>query len=216
MARVIDGVNGTVSGKVGNVIYYNSNGGNYVRSLPAKRRRKRPPTLKQASQRERFAVVQNWLKPILPLIRIGFNEYAPRQTSHNSAMSYNLQHALLENEGGFEINPEAFAFSRGLLPEAEQASMVQEGDSIRFYWQSNDEIPSDNKLDRTILLLYRPGSDFANYRIYGNERWQLTDSLTINEFKAGDILYGYLAFISSESQEVSNSVYLGRLEVEKI
>ena len=213
MARVIDGVNGTVSGKVGNVVYYNSNGGTYVRSLPTKKRRKRPPTAKQAVYRTRFTVVQNWLKPLLPLIRVGFNGYALRQTSHNSAMSYNLQHALIENGDSFEVSPEAFAFSRGLLPKAEQAGMVQEGDSIRFYWQYNDEIPSDNKLDRTILLLYRPVSDFANYRIYGNERWQLTDLLTIKEFRPGDIVHGYIAFISSENQEVSNSVYLGALEV---
>ena len=214
MARVIDGVNGTVSGKVGNVVYYNSNGGTYVRSLPTKSRRKRTPTAKQAVHRQRFSVVQNWLKPILPLIRVGFNKYAPRQTSHNSAMSYNLQHAVIESGNGFGINHEAFAFSRGLLPAAEQTSMVQEGDSVRFYWQSNDEIPSDHKLDRTILLLYHPGSDYSNFRIYGSERWQLTDFLTIKDFKPGDMLYGYLAFISSENQEVSNSVYLGMLKVQ--
>lgn len=214
MARVIDGVNGTVSGKVGNVVYYNSNGGTYVRSLPAKKGRKRSPTVKQAVSRERFTIVQKWLKPILPLIRVGFDEYAIRQTSHNSAMSYNLQHAVIEDGDGFEVNPEAFAFSRGLLPRVEQASMVQEGDTVRFTWQSNDEIPSEHKLDRTVLLLYHPGSDYSNFRIYGSERWQLTDSLSIKEFNPGDILHGYLAFISSETQEVSDSVYLGMLEVE--
>lgn len=216
MARVIDGVNGTVSGKVGNVVYYNSNGGTYVRSLPEKNGRKRSPTAKQAVYRERFSLVQKWLKPILPLIRAGFNEYAPRQTSHNSAMSYNLQHAVIENGDGFEINPEAFAFSRGLLPEAKNGSLIQEGDKVHFHWQSNDEISSVHNLDRTILLLYRPGSDFANFRIYGSERWQMTDSLSIKEFKSGDVLHGYLAFISSENQEVSNSVYLGMFAVEGI
>jgi hypothetical protein len=129
MARVIGGVNGTVSGKVGNVIYYSFNGGNYVRSLPTKRRVV-PPTPKQVSQRLRFTAVQKWLKPIIPLIRVGFKDYAARRTAHNSAMSHNLQHALMEHGDGFEINPEAFAFSVGLLPEAEQASMIQEGNRV--------------------------------------------------------------------------------------
>ncbi len=132
MARVIGGVNGTVSGKVGNVIYYSSNGGDYIRSLP-KKRRNLPPTPKQILQRARFAAVQQWLKPIIPLIRAGFREYAPRQTAHNSAMSYNLQHALIADGDGFEINPEAFAFSIGLLLGVEQASMVQEGDQVHFH-----------------------------------------------------------------------------------
>jgi hypothetical protein len=77
----------------------------------------------------------------------------------------------------------------------------------------NTETHSDNKLDRTLLLLYRPGSEISNFRIYGNERWQLTDSLSINEFAPGDICHGYIAFISAEDQQVSNSMYLGILEV---
>lgn len=212
MARVIGGVNGTVSGKVGNVIYYSSNGGNYVRSLPEKRRNI-PPTPKQIRQRARFSSVQQWLKPIIPLVRTGFKDYAPRQTGHNSAMSYNLQHALIADGDGFEINPEAFAFSIGLLPGVEQTTMVQDGDKVIFKWQISDKIRSDNKFDRTMLLLYRPGSEVSNFLIYGNERWQLTDSLSIKEFKTGDICHGYIAFISTETQHVSNSVYLGVLEV---
>ncbi len=212
MARVIGGVNGTVSGKVGNVIYYSSNGGNYVRSLPEKKRNI-PPTSKQIMQRARFSTVQQWLRPIIPLIRTGFRDYAPRQTGHNSAMSYNLQHALIANGDSFEINPEAFAFSIGLLPSVEQTSMVQDGDKVHFHWRMADNTSSDNQLDRTMLLLYRPGSLISNFLIYGNERWELTDFLSIKEFKPGDICHGYLAFISANDQQVSNSVYLGMLEV---
>lgn len=213
MARVIGGANGTVSGKIGNIIYYSSNGGDYARSLPRKLRNI-PPTSKQVRQRARFAAIQTWLKPIIPLIRVGFRDYAPRQTAHNSAMSYNLQHAMIEDGDGFEVNPEAFSFSSGLLPGVEQASMVQDGDRVYFHWQDNNEIASDNRFDRTLLLLYRPGNDTSTFIIYGNERWQLTDSLSIVNFKQGDICHGYIAFISPEDQQVSNTLYLGVLEVE--
>lgn len=213
MARVIGGANGTVSGKIGNIIYYSSNGGDYARSRP-KKRRDIPPTSKQIRQRARFSAIQTWLKPIIPLIRVGFKNYAPRQTAHNSAMSYNLQSAMVADGDGFEVNPEAFAFSIGLLPGVEQVSMVQEGDRVHFHWQDNNEIASENRFDRSLLLLYRLGSDTSTFLIYGNERWQLTDSLSIVNFKQGDICHGYIAFISPEDQQVSNSVYLGVLEVE--
>lgn len=212
MARVIGGANGTVSGKIGNIIYYSSNGGDYARSLP-KKKRNILPTPKQVMQRARFATIQKWLKPIIPLIRAGFSDYAPRQTAHNSAMSYNLQYALIEDGDGFEINPEVFVFSIGLLPAAERVSMIQEGDKVHFHWQMDNKVESVNRADRTLLLLYRPNSDVSSFRIYGNERWQLTDSLSIKEFKPGDICHGYIAFISVEDQQVSNSVYLGVLEV---
>lgn len=214
MARVIGGVNGTVSGKVGNVIYYSSNGGDYIRSLP-ERKRNLPPTPKQIRQRARFAAVQQWLKPIIPLIRTGFRDYAPRQTPHNSAMSYNLQHALIAEGEGFEVNPEAFAFSIGLLPGVAEARMVQDGDKVHFHWEVDDNISFKNELDRSMLLLYRPGSEVSKFLIYGNERIQLTDSLCIRGFNPGDICHGYLAFISAEDQQVSNSVYLGVLEVQE-
>jgi hypothetical protein len=101
-----------------------------------------------------------------------------------------------------------------LLPGVEQASMVQDGDRVYFHWQDNNEIASDNRFDRTLLLLYRPGNDTSTFIIYGNERWQLTDSLSIVNFKQGDICHGYIAFISPEDQQVSNTLYLGVLEVE--
>jgi hypothetical protein len=92
--------------------------------------------------------------------------------------------------------------------------MVQEGDKVHFHWQVNEDIPSENIFDRTLLLLYRPGSEHSKFHIYGNERHQLTDSLSIKDFNPGDICHGYLAIISTEDQQVSNSVYLGVLEVQ--
>lgn len=214
MARVIGGVNGVVSGKVGNVVFYSSNGGNYVRSLPTKRR-SYTPSAKQVAQRTRFIMVQDWLRPILPLIRVGFNDYAPRQSSHNSAMSYNMHHALIENDGAFEIDPEKFAFSVGLLPGLEHASIKQIGNYVEFRWELIDNLPVDNRLDRTMLLLYRPGSDFSNFKMYGNDRWQKFDSLSLEGYKPGDVCYGYMAFISSANQQVSNSIYIGKLEIDE-
>src|SRR3546814_11134420 len=68
-------------------------------------------------------VRSRWLKPLVPLIRTGFKNYAPQQTGHNAAMSYNLKNSIIKTETGFEVNPETFAFSAGPLPGATEATV---------------------------------------------------------------------------------------------
>src|SRR5690554_4694148 len=109
MAILTEGVSGPVTGRVGNLIFYQVKGQNRVRSLP--RLTKRKPTPEQAAQRAKFKLMQDWLKPLKGLIRIGFGRYAPPKTGHNVAMSYNMKHAIVEDDGGFSINPPAFRFS---------------------------------------------------------------------------------------------------------
>lgn len=214
MARVTDGINGGLSGKLGEVIFYTMNGGNYMRSLPSKKRKKTPPTPRQALQRERFVAMQEWLRPITPLVREAFRYYAPRQTGHNAAMSYNLKNALVRVDGKFEVNPEVFSFSVGPLPEAYRPSVHQDGAVVRFKWDIEKNALNVNHLDRTMLLLYREGQRYSEFLTYGNERWRLSDSLSLEDYKEGDVCHAYIAFISAKNQQVSNSVYVGMLTIE--
>src|SRR5690606_41383189 len=118
MGKLLDGIHGHVHGKVGGVVFYTANGQNIARSLPRTPRRKRKPTPLQALQRERFKVVQEWLRPLLRVVKVGFGKYAPPQTGHNAAMSYNLTHAVVFNEGEsrYEIHPQKYACSGGRRP----------------------------------------------------------------------------------------------------
>ena len=60
MAILTEGVSGPVTGRVGNLIFYQVKGQNRVRSLP--RLTKRKPTPEQAAQRAKFKLMQDWLK----------------------------------------------------------------------------------------------------------------------------------------------------------
>lgn len=212
MARITDGLDGGLSGKLGNLVFYTMNGGKYVRTLPSQKRKKTPPSPRQALQRARFSAIQSWLRPIVPLIRYGFKDYAKRQSSHNAAMSYNLKNAVELIGGHYEVNPEVFAFSQGPLLPPYLPRVVQEGDLIKFYWEPSGYSSMSDPTDRTMLLLYRNGA--SEFNIYGNMRDDLQDSLSIKSAKAGDRFHAYMAFISTRDQQVSNSVYLGVLEVQ--
>ncbi len=216
MGKLSEGISGHVRGKVGGVVFYTANGQNIARSLPRTPRKKRKPTALQAVQRERFRVMQAWLRPILRLIKVGFGKYAPPQTGHNAAMSYNLTHALVFNqeEDRYEVNPEAFAFSGGPFPAPVNPQVMQEGRAVRFSWENPDH-RDIGYTTRTMLLLYKPGSGHCCYQTYGAHAGSKKDELDVwGMYYPGDTCYAYMAFINEETGAVSDSVYAGTVVLE--
>ncbi|MGK6351015.1 DUF6266 family protein [Parapedobacter sp. DT-150] len=211
MGKLTDGIHGHVHGKVGGVVFYTANGQNIARSLPRATRKKRKPTALQALQRERFKVMQDWLRPLLRVVKVGFGKYAPPRTGHNAAMSYNLTHAVVYNEEAsrYEVNPEAFAFSGGPLAAPLNASAVQDGNTVRFSWEN----PGGRDIrytTRTMLLLCKPGSGTCHYKTYGNAAGVGMDTLDVRGYYLpGDTCHAYMAFIDEETGAVSDSVYAG-------
>lgn len=213
MGKLMDGIHGHVQGQVGGVVFYTANGQNIARSLPRTPRKKRKPTALQALQRERFKVVQEWLRPLLRVLKVGFGKYAPPQTGHNAAMSYNLTHAVVynEEESRYEINPAAFAFSGGPLPAPMEATAIQDGNQVQFLWKN----PGGRDIrytTRTILVLYKLGGNFCQYKTYGNTAGRGEDFLNVKGYYLpGDTCHAYMAFIDEETGAVSDSVYAGRI-----
>lgn len=212
MGKLMDGIHGHIHGKIGGVVFYTANGQNIARSLPRGTRKKKKPTPLQAFQRERFAVMQQWLKPLLRIIKVGFGNFAP-QTGHNAAMSYNLKHALMYNEetSRYEVKPEAFAFSSGTLPTPIAPGVVQDGNLVRFSW-TTPNAPQIRYTTRTLLLLYNPDNQSCVHKTYGNAA---EDALEISGFNLwGSPCHAYMAFLDEETGAVSDSVYAGSLVLE--
>jgi len=216
MGKLLDGIHGHVHGKVGGVVFYTANGQNIARSLPSTRRKKRKPTPLQAFQRDRFKVVQDWLRPLLRVVKVGFGKYAPPRTGHNAAMSYNLTHAVVfnERESRYEVDPGKFAFSGGPLPAPLEATVAQEGNLVRFTWKT----PGSQDIGyttRTILVLYHPVNRSCAYKTYG--AGSESDVVDIRGYDLfGGTCHAYMAFIDEETGAVSNSIYAGSLVLEPV
>jgi hypothetical protein len=97
MGTIKQGVLGSFSGKVGTVIGASWKGINYMRSIP--QHVKNPRTEGQVSQRSKFALVLNFLKPVTGFLRTGWKLYAHRQSPFNAAMSYTLANAITAKVG---------------------------------------------------------------------------------------------------------------------
>lgn len=219
MGKISNGPNGFVSGTAGSVVFCKWKDINYVRSKP-RINKNRKPTKNQAKQQTKFGFMQEYLSPIVPLVRLGFMQYAPNRTGHNSAMSYNIKEAVEETENGYEVNPEKFMFSKGVLPIAKQVQVRQDGaDEILFSWEYDikDDKEHKNSYNRTILLLY-PENVQRNHpiaQIIGNYRVDEEERISIRGLAKGVVLHAYLAFFSNDgSNQSSDSTYVGRIEIQ--
>ncbi|HEY1025562.1 MAG TPA: DUF6266 family protein [Sphingobacteriaceae bacterium] len=135
MARLIEGILGGFSGKVGTVVGFARNGRQFMKALPKPRTGK--PTAKELANRQKFAVTQFWLQPITELVRVSFKNYSETAHGFNSAKSYLSKNALVWEAPDFYVDPSLALVSWGDLPEAENAEARSENEaSVSFYWEA--------------------------------------------------------------------------------
>jgi len=216
MGKVINGVNGPVSGKIGNVVFCKWKGIDYIRSLP-RLKKNRKPTSSQAKQRSKFSFMQEMLRIIVPLVRLGFMNYAPNRTGHNSAMSYNLKESILEDDAGYKLRYDKFTFSKGSLPAPKEVKIALENNTVRFTWaDTKDEKELECNFNRTMLLLYPEDQKHQAWsRQFGNSRYKGYDTVDFfTEPGTGAKFHAYIAFFAEDgSNNSSDSVYAGAIEI---
>jgi hypothetical protein len=88
MAKMGNGINGKITGKVGSVIGSHWRGISYIRSVPNKKKKISSPA--QMQQQARFSLMANFLNIFKSLLSISFSKYTMRMTGSNKALSFNL------------------------------------------------------------------------------------------------------------------------------
>lgn len=207
MAVLRNGPNGGFSGKVGSVIGYQLNGQDIIKGLPKKRKRKKISKLEQAN-RDKFALTQAWLGPLVDILRIGFKDYAPTYQGFVAAKSYNSKHALKQTEDGKPyIDPALFLLSYGTLTLPESISMERSENKIIFTWSTEG---SQRTLDQAMLVAYVPQAKIYKSDVAAAKRYTGTASLSIpKQLPEGYDIHIYIAFIAFDHSQRSNSKYLG-------
>ena len=214
MAIITEGINGPVVGRLGNVVFYRVKGQNRARSLPRVTKRKRKPSPEQAAQRAKFKLMQEWLRPMKGLVRVGFGRYSPPKTGHNVAMSYNMRHAIRDHDGEFSVDPVAFRFSGGPLTSPANPELHLGDGTLHFTWDKpSTEAGLGNA--RTLLLVYNVTNSLCHYEICGASAYSGVDELTLRFIKylRAEACHAYMAFMNVETGDVSDSVYVGKLPV---
>lgn len=208
MGKISQGVLGGFSGKVGNVVGGSWKGIDYMRIMPANVANPRSPG--QVDQRSKFTTVLQFLQPMTDFLKVGFKLYAKNMTQFNNAMSYNLLNAITGVYPNFTIDYRNALLSRGNLTGPRDANVVSTNPgAVDFDWVDNSGSGNAQATDKAMLVVYNSTKREAVYTTAGEDRSRTAQSLSIPLEYRGDTVYVFMAFISEDGRNVSNSIYLG-------
>jgi hypothetical protein len=209
MGKISQGILGGLSGKVGNIIGGNWKGIDYIRIKPSSVAN--PRTEGQVMQRNKFTLTLEFLQAVKPFVKAGYKNLANKKTEFNAAMSYILNNAITGIDPDFVVDYNLALLSRGglsspLNPTAD-ASVAGE---VTFTWSDNSTESNANATDRVMLLVYNPVKK-ESVSIVGNGATRVDGSLTIPmpDTYSGDTIELFIAFMSADGKQLSNSNYLG-------
>lgn len=215
MATLSKGYLERYSGKIGPVVICQRKDMVYIRSMPA-RIKKKKITARQRLHREKFALIQRLLRPINALIKLGFKADTEKLSCHNAAMSYNLKESVQLIDGKQQIIWPNFLFSKELENPALNAKMnvIPNDKRIQITWKTDINFIEKYraKLFQSIVLIYVEKEFSFLPQIFWHSAYLASERLEIeymNEQKPCNF-HVYLAFFSTlgESRTTSN-IYLG-------
>ena len=199
--------NGVISGKLGQMVLVNGKNGVYVRSLPKANDRKSEAQLKQ---RGKMQQANAFLKPLKEFLKVGFVERKPTQNPYQAATSALMRGAFVENE---------LDYSRARVCEGSVCPPVKNSVSLSdhvaiFRWDDNSGDLDAHSTDHAVILLYNPETETALWEIKKETR---KDQYCLHLIEAQYIgnFHVYMAFVNRRKDRISNSNYLGVIEIQK-
>ncbi|MBN2637833.1 MAG: hypothetical protein JXR65_01950 [Bacteroidales bacterium] len=220
MGTIKNGILGGISGKIGNVIGGHWNGIDYLRSVPTGV--KQANTILQQSQRMKFKVLIEFLRPQIELIRMGFKPSAERASAFNAALSYNYHHALQgDYASGFSVDFSKAVLAEGVLPKIEglQIEAVNAG-KLSLSWTDNSSESGADAGDILYVGVYSPEKGTSVLRLNAASRSAGSTEIDLPASYSNTQVHCYVGFFGVKVLEgtpnlhtVSTSVYAGPIAV---
>lgn len=111
------------------------------------------------------------------------------------------------------INYHKILVASGNRFNTERAAAKSVGDTILFKWE-NDLIPKDYATDKAILVAYCEALNKCIFTTMGPPRTARKAQLHVTEFR-GKPVHTWLSFITADGKQVADSIYTGRLVIDK-
>lgn len=206
MGEIKQGILGGFSGKVGTVVGSTWKNVSYMRALAISI--SNPRTIKQQTQRGKFAKCQAFLSTIAPYVRVGYKSLSRSRTPFNAAMSYILRNAINGTFPDFVVNYNRVLVARGtLIPVFNAAASAADG-KLTLTWKDNSGMGDALATDLAMPLVYNKQRCEAYYDLNAATRADGTLDLELPDGWADEPLAVYLAFRSEDGYRVTNSLCL--------
>lgn len=179
-------------------------------TLPASKTKKRKP--RQLMQAEKLLVAAAFVKALNPLLYITYRFTCEKISYHKCAM----RHVLNWISGAppnLVIDYSKILVASGNRFNTEKAVAKPVADTVLFQWQ-NDLIPKDYATDKAILVAYCEALNQCIFTTMGPPRSVRKARLDVTAFR-GQAIHTWLSFITADGKQVADSIYTGKLIVDK-
>lgn len=213
------GPTGPFIGKMGGLVGYLHRGQQVTRALPHPTQA--PPSLKQLIPRKQFSMAMKFVSPIKDFVSYSFHPETKGtpKIPQNAATSYFRSLGIQGEYPDYWIDFSKVVVSKGDLPVPVNASVTLSGNELTFKWELSPQIGSTRNEDQVMLLAYLPDTKNAAFIVGGPGRSVGEAVLKIfpqtgnTKANGKDIaVETYIAFISNDREQVSDSIYLGNIE----
>lgn len=158
--------------------------------------------------RTKFGLILGVLKPMTPIVRIGYQNYKHKQTPFNAGMAYNLANAIDGEYPEYQLNYKNLKVSRGPIDTAHNVRVDIDGFIADVVW---DMQYFDGKDDEAFIAVLNAEDGEAKLIENGNLRRLGKMRVSIPADWSGKEVHVYLAFRRGDN--VSDSVHVGPLKV---
>ena len=208
MAEIPDGAYGAMRGKAGNLVGYVLHGKNFLRQKPSKRTGVTSDA--ELANRDKFRIVQSFVKPILEFVKVGFKDYGTLTGGYKAAVSSVRMNAIEGKYPDQYVNPALVKVSGGDLDAPETAeAFLEEDDVLRFTWSTTGGIP----YDQAMLLAYDPVLQQTFMQTAAAFRKDGTDTLQLRRTNKSAKYHIYLGFVAKDRSRQAHSLYLGTVDL---
>lgn len=207
-----NGPNGQVTGRVGNLVYYMLNGQPVTRTIGKTNKK---ATLPQLSSRKVTRISSKLLKMFKPFLKVGFSIEIIGTTlnAFNMAVSLNKRAMMTGVYPNFKVDYSKLILSKGILKTGEELKVSATDNVISFTWKAEEKMAWPEATDLVIMIAYFPKKDKTIVKIAGNARSTGADQMVVPPSLKNAHSETYIAFVAADRLQVSDSTYLGNLNL---
>ncbi len=212
MAIVKKEILGTLSSKVGSLVYHNKNGKQIVRSLP--RKSTKPPTDAQLAQRMRFGLASSFLSPLKSITSKGYGHNGGTASQSAQCVAYHSKYAIIGSYPHLEIDYSRVILTTGKLASVGGLAAVSEvPTTIQFSWNDQALSAIASTEDEAILVVYSTKEQRHEFLRTKYNRAAQYAEINIPFGYSGQSVHCWIIFISPDGKEFSTSKYVGAVSI---
>lgn len=170
------------------------------------------PKEKPLIQKEKLLKAAAFVKALNPLLYITYRFTCEKMSFHKCAM----RHVLNWISGlppNLVIDYSKVLVASGPRFNTERAAAKPVADTVLFKWEA-DLLPRDYATDKAIMVAYCEALNKCIFTTMGPPRTARKAQLHVTEFR-GRAVHTWLSFITADGKQVADSIYTGKLVIDK-